>query len=146
MSPEIPTITQEQYKMAMDAAKAYRDETIRKLFTYPEQPKVDILKHTHGLNYASIKVEYSAICSVGRKPFWGTALIEYKPDDMILEFESVDTFVHSLGERHLIIEDVARLVFDELRRVLGDIALRVTVSARTTVHSPVLVKIEEGDW
>ena len=107
---------------------------------------IDVLPHTHGLTMCNINIPYSAICSVGKKPFWGTVLIEYKPQDLLLEFVSVEDFVKSLGTQSIIIEDVAQLVFYEISRALGDIPLRVSVNARTTVHAPVYVQKKQGDW
>ena len=55
---------------------------------------------------------------------------------------SAEAFVKDLSEIECTIEEAARIVFDECSRVLGDIPLRVTVFARTTVHAPTSAEIQ----
>jgi len=108
---------------------------------------IDTLPNSEKVHYIWFEPEFSAICFIGKRPFWGTILIEYKPKELLLEFMSVEMWVESLAEQELTIEEVARLTFDELKRALGDIwALRVSVSASTTVHAPAGAMIEEGEW
>lgn len=90
--------------------------------------------------------KFSAICSVGQRPFWGTIRIEYRPSTQLLEFVSVENWIATLALQSVTIEDVARLTFDEVTRALGDIPLRITVFARTTVHAPAGAIIERGTW
>ena len=80
--------------------------------------------------------EYSAICSIGKKPFAGEVLLEYIPDDKLLELVSVEEWIQAFAKKRVIIEELARLIFDEMTRALGDIPRSVTVTARTTVHAP----------
>lgn len=81
--------------------------------------------------------EFSAICSIGKRPFWGKIKIKYRPmKGTILEFVSVEEWINSLANEVLTIEDLARLAFNEVSRVLGDIPLQIEVFARTTVHAP----------
>ena len=89
--------------------------------------------------------EFSAICSVGKKPFWGNIKITYYPGGEILEFCSVEEYIKTLANQSVTIEDITRIVFDECLRVLGDIPLRVIVSARTTVHAPASAEIS-NQW
>ena len=90
--------------------------------------------------------DFSSICSVGKRPFWGTIKFEYRPQGQLLEFISVEEWITTLSSQELVIEDIARLAFEEASRVLGDIPLRITVSARTTVHAPVMAQISRGGW
>lgn len=62
-----------------------------------------------------------------------------------MEFVSVEQWIATLANTRLTIEDVARLAFDEATRALGDIPLRVNVSARTTVHAPASAEIKRGE-
>lgn len=89
--------------------------------------------------------KFSAICTVGKAPFWGTVHITYEPTagGALLEFESVEKFLKTLNNQSLVIEEVARVVFDELAGVLGDIPIRVKVSARTTVHAPASAEVSK---
>lgn len=99
-----------------------------------------------GVTSVTFEPSFSAICSIGKAPFGGTIKIEYKPGTKLLEFISVEAWIATLTAQEVTIEEVTRLTFDAVLRVLGDIPLRVTVFARTTVHAPVSAKIAKGDW
>ena len=107
---------------------------------------MDTITNTARIDYIRFEPGFSSICSIQKKPFWGTIIIEYRPVDRLLEFVSVENWITTLASQELTIEDVTRLTFDEVTRVLGDIPLRITVSARTTVHAPVSATIERGRW
>lgn len=107
---------------------------------------MNVIPNTSHVDGVWFEPEFSAICSIGKRPFWGRMRIEYRPTDLLLEFVSVETFVHALANNSLTIEDLVRTVFDECVRVLGDIPLRVTCNARTTVHAPVGAQIKRGEW
>ena len=96
--------------------------------TIPNEPKVTILRY---------EPKYATICSIGKEEFTGTILIEFHPDLLLLEFMSFEEWLRSLIKREMTIEELCRLVFDELLAALGDIPLVVTVTAKTTVHAPV---------
>lgn len=85
---------------------------------------------------------FSVICSIGKAPFHGVIDVSYSPDDKLLEFESFETWLFSLANQSMTIEDLCRLVFDELQNALDCKSLTVTVSAETTVHAPVSATIE----
>lgn len=88
--------------------------------------------------------EYSVVCSVGKRPFAGVIEIEFAPDVYLLEFISFEEWLHGLWGSEMTIEDLARVTFDKLTEVLGDIPLRVAVHARTTVHAPACAIIERS--
>ncbi len=87
---------------------------------------------------------FSTLCSIGKRPFWGVLDITYRPGDTLLEFESFEDWLNGLATEAMTVEDMARRVFDVLSKALGDIPLRVTARARTTVHAPVSATIERG--
>ena len=104
--------------------------------TIPNPPDEKVLS-------ISYSPAYSAICSVSDIPFSGRLYIEYKPSDKLIEFESFEKgLAEAMKSASFTIEDVARLVFDSLERVLGDIPMCVTIRARTTVHAPVSAQIK----
>lgn len=85
---------------------------------------------------------FSATCSVGHAPFWGTLEIVYCPGDLLIEFESFEHWLRiEVAPAVLTIEDLCRLVYDTLHEALGDIRLSVTCIAQTTVHAPVRATI-----
>lgn len=110
------------------------------------QGSITTIPNTPRINLGWFVPVFSSVCSVGKRPFWGTIKIEYKPQDQLLEFVSVEEWIATLALQSVTIEDVARLAFDEVTRALGDIPLRITVSARTTVHAPAGAIIERGSW
>ena len=98
-----------------------------------------------GVDRVDYHPDYSIICSEGNAPFYGTIDIAYRPDDKLLEFHSFDAWLGGYALKRMTIEDLCRLVFNELNRALGDIPLRVIVHARTTVHAPASALISQGD-
>ena len=88
--------------------------------------------------------EFSTLCSVGRRPFYGTLRIAFEPGDLLLEFEAFERWLASLALQSFTIESLCRTVFDKLTDVLGDVPLSVAAEACTTVHAPVTATIERS--
>lgn len=105
-----------------------------------------VIDNTAQVSLVSYKPEFSAVCSIGEVSFYGVIVIKYRPLQSLLEFVSVDEWIMGLAYKKVTIEEVTRLTFDEVTRVLGDIPLCVTVHARTTVHAPVSAQIIRGEW
>lgn len=101
--------------------------------TILNRPQVDCVQFTP---------MFSTICSVGKAPFWGTITIVFYPAGNLLEFESFETWLHSMANDEQTIEDLCRRVFDALTHALGSVRLFVEVNASTTVHAPASVSIE----
>jgi len=110
------------------------------------QSEIATIPNTSVVDLVWFEPKYSAICRVGQRPFHGTVRIEYRPVNELIEFVSVERFIHDLASKHIVIEDVARLIFDEITRALGDIPLRIIVTGRTTVHAPAGASIQRGEW
>lgn len=104
----------------------------------------EVIPNASQVSLVRYATEFSAICSINNAPIWGTIEFEYAPEEVLLELMSVDRWSQQLTIKQLLAEDVARLAFDEARRVLGDIFLRVSVCVDTTAHAPVEVLIEGG--
>ena len=125
--------------------------TIGPFWTYQEGVQVMtneimVIPNDCAVQYIRYTPNFSGFCSVGQAPFWGLCEIEYHPQDVLLEFESFETWLRSLHETPMTIEQATRTVFEELSRVLGDISLRVVLHARTTVHAPVSASLESERW
>jgi len=104
------------------------------MLTIPNTPKVQRVIY---------RPSFSTRCSIGHAPFSGTIEIDYRPDDVLLEFESFEDWLRAdvaLGE--MTIEDLTRLVFDQLTGLLGGVPLCVAVTASTIVHAPVTCILE----
>lgn len=107
--------------------------------------KIATLSNSSRISLIEYRPPFSAVCSVGLAPFYGELAITYQPADRLLEFESFEVWLFSLANQSMTIEDLCRLVFDTLTGALGDIPLRVNVSARTTVHAPASATIKRGE-
>lgn len=87
---------------------------------------------------------FSAVCSVGKAPFWGVLDITYRPGASLLEFESFERWLREQAGAETTIEGFCRLVFDTLTEALNDVPLRVIVCAETTVHAAAQASIVRG--
>lgn len=98
---------------------------------------------TTSVSFVEYRPSFSVdACSIGKAPFHGEIDIKYYPDGFLLEFEAFDRWLFEVCRSSQTVESLCRLIFDKLQAVLGDIPLRVSVHARTTVHSPVSATIE----
>jgi NADPH-dependent 7-cyano-7-deazaguanine reductase QueF len=86
--------------------------------------------------------EYSTLCTIGKRPFYGHIDIEFFPEELLLEFGAFETWLHGIALSENTVESLCRGVFDLLTNKLGEIPLRVEVHAKTTVHAPVSAIIE----
>lgn len=102
---------------------------------------IDTIPNSSNISVIEYYPDYSVICSIGKEAFHGTIEITYYPQDTMLEFMSFESWLKSLALQEMTIEDLCRLVFDQLKTALGDIPLAVTVTAKTTVHAPVRATI-----
>jgi len=79
------------------------------------------------------------VCSFAHDPYQADIAISYKPTDYLLEYMEFETWIKSIQETEMLIEDLCRVVFDKVYSVLGDIQFCVEIDARSTVHAPVCV-------
>lgn len=89
--------------------------------------------------------DFSLICSIGKAPFYGTIIISYQPQHLLLEFGSFEDWLRDITNNKMTIEAFTRLIFDTLIELLGDVSLKVTVKAQTIVHAPVIVTIKQKE-
>lgn len=88
-----------------------------------------------GLEYISFKPGFSAICSVGHAPFYGTVEICFRPGNKLLEFESVENWIREHSNLETTIEGyayaLAKAIYDSFG---GYQSITVTATAFTIVH------------
>jgi NADPH-dependent 7-cyano-7-deazaguanine reductase QueF len=108
------------------------------------QPEIETIPNFPKVQEVTYTPRFSAVCSIGKAPFWGELDITYQPKDKLLEFESFERWLKGQAGRETTVEGFCRLAFDVLREALGTIPLRVVVRAETTVHAAVSVVIAEG--
>lgn len=109
-------------------------------------PSIVTIPNDSRIDQVSYQPPFSVICSIGKAPFHGIIDIVYRPQEVLLEFESFDDWLKSMALKSMTIEGLCRLVFDVLNGALGDIPLSVTVHAETTVHAPASAQIKRGEF
>ena len=97
-------------------------------------------------NYSMVDVvvyqpKYAAISNISGVPFSGNMTITYFPKDNLLDFESFEQWVLEQACHQFTVESFARLVFDALFDVLGEVTLSVRVLGRTLAHGDVEVSV-----
>ncbi len=103
---------------------------------------LDAIPNTANIGKIIYTPKFAVICSIGKSPFHGEIKIEYEPDKLLLEFESFESWLFDISNDSMTIEDLCRLVYDVLKKLLGNVQLKVTVNALTTVHAAVTAIIE----
>lgn len=109
----------------------------------PHVPEVVALPNDANVESIVYHPKTTVVCSVAHDPFEASFRIEYWPDDVIIEYISFEEWLAAVStQSEMLVEELARLVFDKLRAVLGDGAgLKIEVTANTDSHAPITVKI-----
>ena len=71
--------------------------------------------------------ELTAICPWTRFPDQGTIVVEYTPDNLLLELKSFKYYLLSFRGEHITQEHLAQKVHEDLREVLAPLRLKVTL-------------------
>lgn len=104
--------------------------------------KIQTLSNDAKVKCVTYRPKVEAICSVAHDPFRAQFEIEYWPQDVLLEYISFEEWLAEAStSKEMLVEDLARLVFDKLKAVLGDVDLTVKVSATTESHAPITVQV-----
>jgi 7-cyano-7-deazaguanine reductase len=74
--------------------------------------------------------EVTALCPVTGQPDWYTVTIDYVPDKLCLESKSLKLYFHSLRQKGIFCESLARRICDEVGTVLIPLELSVTVKQK----------------
>jgi len=115
-------------------------------FSSQKDAETEYMKWLAGVEPDTLRSSFSAMCSVSNTPFYGEIVIEYYPAYRLLEFISFEQWLHEQATTITTVEGICRLVFDKLVEVLGEVPIRVTIHARTTVHGPASVRISSERW
>lgn len=92
-----------------------------------------------------IFIPFMAICSVTNKEFSGDIIIEYQPYKVVLEYVDTGTRIKEITKQKLTVEELANLVFLEVKKSINPKSLKVTIDVKQSqAHTPVVVWIEDG--
>lgn len=102
---------------------------------------ISIIPNDAGIDQLTYSPIMQIMCSIGQDPFDVELVIQIRPNKWLLEYMSFEMYFPDHFKEPTTIEDAARRAIDVLERVLGDIPMRVTAYARSTVHAPVEARI-----
>lgn len=102
----------------------------------------------YGVSEICIEVPFEVICTVPKKPYGGTLIIEYTPSreegmTTLLEWNSFAEWVQSLRSEMYLAEELASVMYEELTNALDPASLRVEVEVTSAFHLPVRVVAEK---
>lgn len=87
------------------------------------------------------KTRTSAVCSISRDRFTARVVVDYTPNDKLLDFTSLETFLDSTAGRVTTAEELCRHIYNNIREVVGPCNLQVRVKASATSHRPIYVVV-----
>lgn len=91
-----------------------------------------------------IFIPFKAVCSLTNKKFEGEVIIEYNPEKSVLEYVDAEQFIRKTTKNKLLVEELAKSVFEEVKKSIKPKHLKVIVDAKKSeAHRPVQVWIEE---
>lgn len=101
----------------------------------PNPVAIETLPHTQGLAEVRFEAQFVSSCPVPNLPFVGKVKVTYAPQDLLLEFMSVENWLKGMKLEGTL-EDIAAYAYDTLFDVVQPRWLRVEASAVAVVHSP----------
>ncbi len=91
-----------------------------------------------------ISIPFQAICSITNKEFDGNVIIEYYPNEKVLEFVSAEQEVQNFVKKPLTVEGLTNRIFKNVKKSIRPKYLKVLVDVeRSKAHQPVQVWIEK---
>ena len=75
--------------------------------------------------------EFSAVCPFSGLPDYATLMIDYQPNDHIVELKSLKYYITSFRNVGIYQEHVTNRIYDDLKQLLHPTALKVTTIYNT---------------
>ena len=97
--------------------------------------RVDLLEtfpydgNTQKINYTT--TEFSAVCPFSGLPDYGKLIIDYEPNNKIVELKSLKYYITSYRNVGIYQEHVTNRIFDDLKQLLEPNALTITTIYNT---------------
>lgn len=102
------------------------------------------LKLDFKISGTKLTIPFESICTLTNKKFSGDIISEYTPQEYAIEYLSMEKFISQITKNKLTAEELANLVFSEIKKEISPAHLKVTVDVKKSeAHQPVQVWIEE---
>lgn len=100
------------------------------------------IENTQKITRITFEQKVQAYCPMGGDFYTADVRVVMVPDKEIMDYCETDKFIKSLGGKSLIIEDLVNEVFENIKQYKPKY-LKVSASAESNVHFPVIVTKEE---
>ena len=85
--------------------------------------------HPQKINYST--TEFSAVCPFSGLPDYGQLMIDYEPNEKIVELKSLKYYITSFRNVGIYQEHVTNRIFDDLHQLLNPTYLKITTIYNT---------------
>tara|TARA_Y100000034_G_scaffold107353_1_gene136826 strand:+ start:230 stop:550 length:321 start_codon:yes stop_codon:yes gene_type:complete len=104
---------------------------------------IDKIKINFKVSGTKISIPFEAVCSVTDKKFKGFVISEYHPNNEVIEYVSLENYVINITKKKLTAEELANMVFQEVKKTIKPKYLKVTVDVKSSeAHQPAEIWIE----
>jgi len=105
---------------------------------------IEKIKIDFEISGTKISIPFEAICSVTDKLFKGFVVVEYQPNNEVIEYVSLETFVNKVSKQKLTAEELANQIFQEVENLIQPKHLKVLVDVKSSeAHQPAEIWIEK---
>jgi len=95
--------------------------------------------HTQGIKSVAFDKTITVYCPLGNDFYTAQLLVEFHPNEWMMDYIDVDRFIQTMQGRNLIIEDVVKELHDHLTTEYSPYYVKVTCYATNAAHFPVTV-------
>lgn len=104
---------------------------------------INVLPINFKVSGTKIYLPFKAICSVTDKEFSGEIIVEYYPDQKVLEYVDAENVINEYLKENTTAEELANVVFSIVKGSIEPKYLKITVDVKhSDAHQPVQVWIE----
>lgn len=97
------------------------------------------MKNEYGIDEIEFERTIYPFCPMGKDHYKGTVHVNITPQDKLFDFSLIDEKIKKLGEKSLIIEELAAEVF-QIMQEYNPAQLEVTIYGESNQHFPVIVR------
>ncbi len=105
---------------------------------------IEKIKINFEVSGTKISIPFEAICSVTDKLFKGFVVVEYQPNNEVIEYVSLENYVIKISKRKLTAEELANQIFQEVDNSIKPKHLKILVDVKNSeAHQPAEIWIEK---